>query len=112
MSDRQEREDRERAWADLHREASEAGMAAVNAKGNIPHGACGFAWVLIRPGNCSFARWAKKNVPLTDKAYHGGVSMWCPLNTQSMTVKEIYCDAYAAVLKARGVTAYSQSRMD
>lgn len=109
----------------LHSKACAAGLVASQAHRPTPMGltdgvtnfvleggACGFAWVVIRPGNCSYAIWAKKNVPLTDKHYHGGVSMWCPLGTQSMSTKEEYCRAYAAVLSEAGIKARAGSRMD
>lgn len=41
----------------------------------VSEGACGFAWLTIRPGNTSFARWAAKNAGAT-KAYYGGLSIW------------------------------------
>lgn len=100
----QARDARDTKWAALHAEASR--------KGNEAALTCGFAWVVIRPGTCSFARWAKKNVPLTDKHYHGGVRIWCPLGTQSMAIKEAYCEAYARTLNAAGIDAYAGSRMD
>lgn len=121
----EEREGRNRAWADLHKEAHEAGMRASEAHKPTPMGVvgggqtyvvaggvCGFAWVKVVPGGCSFARWAKKNVDRSHKGYRNGLEIWCPLSTQSMTTKESYCDAYAKVLESRGVKAYSQSRMD
>lgn len=109
----------------LHDKAHAAGLAAAEAHIPTPFGltdgvnnfvleggACGFAWVVIRPGNCSYALWAKKNIPLTDKHYYGGVSTWCPLGTQSMTTKEEYCRAYAAVLSEAGIKAHMGSRID
>lgn len=110
----------------LHNKAHAAGLAASEAHKPTPFGPltdghsvfmieggpCGFAWVVIRPGTCSFAKWAKANLPLTDKHYYGGVSMWCPLGTQSMTTKEAYCRAYAAVLSEAGIKAVMGSRMD
>lgn len=120
------RADRDAAHKALHDKAHAAGLAAAEAHKPIPFGPltdgvkvfmiedgpCGFAWVVIRPGNCSYAIWAKKNVSLTDKHYYGGVSTWCPLGTQSMTTKEAYCRAYAAVLQEAGIKAHMGSRMD
>jgi len=120
----QEREARDAAWKALHVEAHAAGMAASEAHKPEPMGVtdgkqtwvidggvCGFAWVLIRPGNCSFAIWAKKNIGAR-AAYGGGVDIWCPLPTQSMTTKEAYCEAYVKVLRARGIAAIAKSRID
>lgn len=127
--------ERNAKWAELHKRACEAGRAAADAcnptpmvvaqhanqmdDGSpvvkswvVPGGPCGFAWVVVRPGNCSFAKWARKNVPLTDRHYYGGVSIWCPLGTQSMAIKEAYCNAYAEVLRGAGIAAHAGSRLD
>lgn len=131
----QARDARDAKWEALHAAADRAGNEAaltctptpmvvvqhsnqlddnspVTQSWLVEGGVCGFAWVVIRPGTCSFARWAKKHVPLTDKHYHGGVSVWCPLGTQSMAIKEAYCHAYARTLNAAGIDAYAGSRMD
>jgi hypothetical protein len=85
---------------------------------HVSDGACGFAWVVIRPGNCSFARQVKKlrtpwgPRPWGGRAYGGGVSIWISDHNQSLSRKEAHADAFAAVLKEAGVDAYSQSRMD
>jgi hypothetical protein len=77
----------------------------------VGEGLCGFAWIVIRPGNCSFARWLKsKN--LANKHYYGGVSVWVRDFGQSMTRKEAYAYAFAKVLKDAGITAYADSRLD
>lgn len=121
----EEREGRNKAWTSLHNEAHEAGMKASEIHKPAPMGVtdgkntyvidggvCGFAWVKVVPGGCSFARWAKKNIERASKGYPNGLQIWCPLSTQSMTTKEAYCDAYAKVLESRSVKAYSQSRLD
>jgi hypothetical protein len=93
------------------------GVARVNADGSrtlvdiVPDGPCGFAWITIRPGNSSFAIWAKRN-RIADRAYGGGVSIWVGEFGQSMTRKQAYAYAYAGVLQDAGVKAYSGSRMD
>jgi hypothetical protein len=96
-------------------------------------GACGFAWVKVRPANAAFANWCKR----TGKAnrgrdYDGGLTVsWCPAGgTQSMARHEAAARAMAEtiteVLKFGGVpvregwkderkgvvSIYSQSRMD
>jgi hypothetical protein len=129
-----ERNARNAKWAKIHAEAHEAGMRAANEAKPVPMvveqhanqlddsspvvqrwvvegGPCGFAWVVVRPGNCSFALWAKKHAR-ADKHYYGGVSIWCPLNTQSMAIKEAYCRAYANILKFYGINAHMGSRLD
>ena len=74
-------------------------------------GACGFAWVVIRPGNSSLARQAVK-LGLGRKAYGGGVSIWVGDHGQSIDRNENHAAAYAEVLRGHGVNAYSQSRLD
>lgn len=112
-------------FAKLHEDASAAGMAAVEAHKPDPMGvtdgtqtwvveggACGFAWVNF-PGNTKFGAWAKKNAG-AKKDYPTGLSIWCPLLTQSMSTKEAYCSAYVKVLNAGDPTikAHMRSRMD
>lgn len=103
--------------AGLAAECQPMGVAQVMPDGSrrlvsvVPDGPCGFAWITIRPGNSSFAIWAKRN-KVADRAYGGGVSIWVGEFGQSMTRKEAYARAYADVLRAAGVQAYSGSRMD
>jgi hypothetical protein len=130
---------KEREYASIHHEAHVAGMAAGNgktptpmivgtAKGfvgeaanqideakptyYVPSGVCGFAWIVIEDGRSGYARWTKKNVKNSHKNYYGGWAVWCFEFGQSMERKEAYADAYAQVLKSRGIAAYAQSRMD
>ena len=131
-----ERKARDEKWRKLHDEAHKAGMAAaeackptpmvVQSHANqlddsspvtqtwvVPDGVCGFAWVTIRPANCSFALWLKKiEGERVYKGYRGGLQRFAPLATQSMQIKEAYCRAYADVLQAAGIKAYAQSRLD
>lgn len=74
-------------------------------------GVCGFAWVTIRPGTSSFARWLVKN-GYGRSAYGGGVQVWVGYFNQSLTRKEAYASAFAKVLQEAGITAYSGSRID
>jgi len=124
-------------WADAHA----AGMAAGNAVRPTPmvvcngdvringapldpykpatdivdvvaDGACGFAWVVVRPGSCSFARWAVKERE-GRKEYGGGVRVrWVGEFNQSLERKDAYAKAFADVLRAAGINAYAHSRMD
>jgi hypothetical protein len=83
-----------------------------NAMWHVPEGACGFAWVTVSPGNCSFANWLKKQ-KLARKAYGGGVQIWISAFNQSVERKEACAQAMAEVLRAElGVTAYAGSRLD
>lgn len=76
----------------------------------INDGACGFAWISFR-GNTAFGRHMKK-IGQARKAYGGGLQVWVGAFGQSMTRKEAYASAYAATLRAAGIDAYSDSRMD
>lgn len=84
----------------------------VEGKWFVEGGACGFAWVLIRPATSSFARWAKKNVPGAHNDYYGGLGISCHEFGQSMQRKEAYCRAYAKVLDEAGIDCSVRSRMD
>jgi hypothetical protein len=78
----------------------------------VSEGACGFAWVNVKPGNSSFAKWLVKN-KFARKAYEGGVQIWVSQFNQSMARKEAYAEAMAAMFRnALGVKAYAGSRMD
>lgn len=78
----------------------------------VPDGPCGFAWVNVKPGNSRFANWLKKNGLGRRDSYYGGVSVWVREFGQSMTRKEEYAYAFAKTLRAEGVEAWANSRMD
>jgi len=119
----------------LHAKAHAAGMAAGQAARPVPmfvvrranpfddnspvleafppvmDGACGFAWVKIRPATGGFVRWLKAQ-DMGFKGYTGGYDIWVREFGQSLERKEAYARAYAEVLTEAGLTAYPQSRMD
>lgn len=110
-------------WQAVYNEAHAAGMAAGEAKVpqpmvvvgggqtyHVPSGVCGFAWIHF-PGNCSFAKWAKK-MNLSSDDYPTGKCIWVSYFNQSMEQKESYAYAFAAVLCKHGVDARARSRMD
>ena len=123
-------------FAALYTKADDAGRAAVEKTEVIPmivghetslfsgvidytreiyhvaDGACGFAWVNIKPGNSKFANWLKKNKLAQADSYYGGVTMWVSEYNQSMQKKQAYASAFAGVLIEAGIKAYSDSRMD
>jgi hypothetical protein len=78
---------------------------------NVPSGVCGFAWVVVRPGNCSFALWLKKHKGAA-RGYHGGMQLWTHAGGQSIEKKEAYARAFADVVRASGIDAYLDSRED
>lgn len=138
-AEKAEREERYAAFAALFDEAWAAGLAAGEAAippvmivgspstplGNdidptkpiyVEHeGPCGFAWVKINPGTCSFARWLVK-VGKGRASYPKGVQVWIGAHGQSLARKEAHASAMAAVLNASplldGVRIYAGSRMD
>ena len=111
---------------DVFEKAHEAGMRAVeelivrpmivqdgSREYFVADGACGFAWVTIRPGNSKLARAAKQYAGAR-AAYGGGVQIRISAFNQSIAKKEAYAGAYAAAL--RGLTGetriYAESRLD
>lgn len=79
---------------------------------DIPDGVCGFAWIVVRPGNCGFAKWAKKNKDARPE-YGGGTCVyWVGEFNQSMQRKEAFANAFAEVLNKYGINASPRSRMD
>ncbi len=120
-------------FSGLWSKAMAAGMAAGNAVSPVPmvvtqadifgkpipgavrhfvsEGCCGFAWVVVRPGNSPFANWGKKQKLLSPN-YGGGVKYWVGEFGQSMARKEAFADAMAKVLSEAGIKAYADSRMD
>lgn len=84
----------------------------------VPSGPCGFAEVIIKPANSSFANWLKDN-KLASKRYNGGVSVWIGSQlgklsgTQSIQIKESYAYAFAKSLRENGFkNVYVDSRLD
>jgi hypothetical protein len=77
----------------------------------VAEGACGFAWVVIRPGNSSIARQAKK-LGIGRPNYGGGVAIWIHDHGQSIDRKTLHARAYAKVLQDHGINAAPESRLD
>lgn len=78
----------------------------------VAEGACGFAWVQIKPGTSTFAKWLKKMDYAHRDSYYGGVSIWIADHGQSMARKEAHASAMARVFKEAGFNSHSMSRMD
>ena len=122
-------------WAALYAKAHAAGIAAGQAcepvpmvvqqhanmaddaspvvkQWHVPSGVCGFAWVVVKPGTHSFARWCSKNQG-AKKDYYGGITVkWVSEFGQSMEQKIAYAHAFAQVLHDAGVPARTRDRMD
>jgi hypothetical protein len=77
----------------------------------IDDGACGFAWVTVRPANSSFAIWAKKQGVMR-AMYGGGVTYWVSQFGQSVDRKAAFAGAYAKVLRENGIQATAGDRLD
>ena len=75
----------------------------------VSDGVCGFASVIVR--NIKFANQLKK-MGIGRKNYGTGWSISVSDFNQSLTRKEAYAHAFAKVLNAHGITAYTDSRMD
>ena len=79
-----------------------------------PNGVCGFAWVVIKPGTSSFAKWLIRNNHAKPH-YYGGVQIWIGGYGQCYQKKVAHAYAMAAYLnqiKIKGVRAYAQDRLD
>ena len=77
----------------------------------VADGACGFAWVVIRPGNSSLARHAVRQ-GIGSSHYRGGISIWIDDHGQSVDRKRNHARAYADILRGEGINAYAESRLD
>jgi len=78
----------------------------------VMDGACGFAWVNVKPANSAVAKRLVARGMARKDGYYGGVTVWISDYNQSMTRKEAHARAFAATLAAAGIRAYSASRMD
>lgn len=109
-------------FTELFETASAAGRLAATSAVPVPmhiagyapvsEGACGFAWVNIKPGNSAFARWLKAKKLAQSDSYYGGVTVWISEYNQSLHRKEAHARAMAEVLKQAGFRVYAYSRMD
>ena len=78
---------------------------------HVDGGVCGFAWVVITPGTCSFARWLSKH-RLGGKNYYGGVSIYIHGYGQSYERKMSHAAAMANYLNEVGINARADGRLD
>lgn len=93
--------------------AAKTAEAAYRAKYGEPVWPCGFAIVKLKPANSAIAKYLKASGK-GRTGYSSGLIVSNPGGsmTQNMDIKEAGADAFAEVLRAYGVTAYSESRMD
>jgi hypothetical protein len=84
----------------------------------VADGACGFAWVNVYPANKGNTRAGKEERKLLERFgfykndYEKTYQLWVSAYNQSIQKKEAYARAYADVLRANGMKAYSDSRLD
>lgn len=121
----------EEAWAKAKAAGLAAGEAAIPVPMNVtrvdlrdrpigptyhvPEGACGFAWVNVKPGTSQFARWLKAEGYAWADSYYGGVTIWVGEHGQSVARKEAHAKALAAdlteALAGSGVQVHWSSRL-
>lgn len=84
---------------------------------HVSEGLCGFATLVVRPGNSSFAHWLKANVR-TYKNYSGGIAVSSSsivpedARSQSYDRKSAAVRAAVAVLRDAGIKATADTRLD
>lgn len=80
---------------------------------DVPEGACGFAWINIKPANSRFCKYLKNaGIGRTD-SYYGGRTVWVSAYGQSHARKVAYAHAFARVLRENGIArAYAGDRLD
>jgi hypothetical protein len=109
-------------YNDAYKAGLDAGNACIpepmnvsdgKAVWHVADGACGFAWIVIKPGTSAFARWLVRN-DYASKAYHGGIQIWISEHNQSIMRKEAHARAMANVLREKLTlsTVYVESRLD
>jgi len=77
----------------------------------VGDGVCGFAGVVVRPGNCALAKWGVKN-KLARKHYYGGVHFPVHQYNQSYQKKVEHAAGMAKVFSLAGYNASVDSRLD
>lgn len=79
----------------------------------VADGLCGFAWVNVKPGTSSFAKWLVREGHARRDSYYGGVTVWISDYGQSVTRKTAYAEAMAKTLREAGIPrTFAQSRLD
>lgn len=87
-------------------------VAAKSLNADIMAGACGFAWINVKPGTSRFARWLKQQGLARPDSCYGGVCIWISDYNQSILHKEKHAAAMAEVLRSHGIKASAGSRLD
>ena len=79
---------------------------------SVSEGACGFAWINIKPGTSKFAKYLKAKEIARKDSYYGGVSVWVHSFGQSYERKMAYARAFATVLQQHDINAQAMGRLD
>ena len=79
---------------------------------NVPDGVCGFASVNVRPGNCAFANWLKKNTSHKYSSYHKAILIFMHYGNQSYERKTAAAHAMEKVFGHHGIRCSVDSRLD
>lgn len=113
QEEKRHREARESEYRIAWRRAMEAGEAAYNRAGNQPQAikdgftgelkgiipdCFGWAYLIVKPGGCSFARWLVKQ-GIGSKRYHGGIVVSMGCSAPDVTKKEAKARAMADSLR-------------
>jgi len=78
----------------------------------VEDGACGFAWVTIKPANSKFSKMMQVYGYARKSIYEPGIMMWVSDYNQCVQKKEAYAYAFAQVLRDAGIKASAHSRLD
>lgn len=78
----------------------------------VMSGVCGFAWIIVKPGNGSFARHLKSLGLARTSDYYGGVMVSISDHGQSYEKKSAHAAAFAKVLSEAGIRAMNMDRLD
>lgn len=98
-------------------EAAFIAASDAAAKHKVAYGdrdACGFAWVIVKPGTSKLAR-ILKNKYKASSSYQGGIRVWNPSksSTQSVGILKAGAVAFAKVLNDAGFDkVYAESSLD
>ena len=74
-------------------------------------GALGIAWIVIRPGNCPFGNWLKRNKK-GGVGFKNTIHIIISDHAQSYECKIKHAEAMASIFREAGINAYSHSRLD
>ena len=94
-------------------EATEKHIAKYGDEMKGAWGACGFAWVVVRPARGAFIKWCKAN-DKGSKYWSGGWEFWNPSNYpgQNVDYKAAGAKAFCEVLQKNGLDASWSTRLD